>query len=463
MNARTPRIVSCLLFAALVGGLPAAGVGEGPGPTTTLPAAVSTIQHHVLDNGLEVVILPEPGRAIASVQLWYGVGSRDETEETRGFAHLVELLMFAGTETTADFRGTVRTLGGRLGSATWPDVTLFYADVPADQVERILELEADRLLDLKITDEAIEFALTSIGTALARAVHTMPHRFLEDRLRALAYGDHPYANPAIGLTTATAAATVERCRSFHQRYYRPDNACLIIVGGVETEAVLAAARRSLGTLHRPPSHQPIREPLPALTPPRERRDRLDLGFDLPSLAIAYPIPGDGADELTTASLRLLAGYLRGPGRRSVTESIVDVTGQAEIARLEVDLMFDEHAGLLLVLASFPDPSRSAQVEERLLANLAQLAERIDSAATSDVTAGVLAELRAAELHQLLSARSTTSGRASALGNSHMLQGNYARYDGERALLGAVDWPAVARAARFMQPAKAVIIALGTEL
>jgi zinc protease len=444
-----------LLLAMALGALGSAALPLPPIAAAERPE----ITLHRLDNGLEVILAPEPGQEVISVQMWYRVGSRDETAGTPGMAHLVELLMFSGTEAVPSYEQTMIELGGLVGSATWHDVTLFYTDVQADRLERVLEIEADRMRGLKLGGEIVTATAQSIGYQLTRVVEETPRRLLEQRLRALAYGDHPYGHPTVRNPEALADSLLPRCREFYARYYRPDNACLIVGGGIDSQAALAAATATLGAVEVPPAESPLRAPLPAVSTPATRRDRLELGFGLPTLAIAYPIPGKADDELTGAAIRLLVRYLEGRGRGSWTADLIDANGRPEVAQVGVDLATDQHAGLLMVVAALTDGGAATNVEAKLRDGLAAVADSLRAFDSPTDAARLLDDLRQAELHQVLAIRTSTSARAAEIGAAHLVQGDFNRYAREREILAAVEWPELVRAAGLLQPARALVVEL----
>ncbi len=457
------RSTICLLVLAVLLGLGQSSPGRAQPATTTADSAAADartgeqISHHQLANGLELLLKPEPGHASVSLQFWYQVGARDETPSTQGYAHLLELLMYGGTDSVASFEREIARLGGQTGSATWPDVTLFYVDVPASGMRRALELEADRMLHLRLASGPIQATAQSISFEVARLIQNTPESFLQDRLRALAFAGHPYAHPAVGMPGSTTSQDSTSCREFYQRFYRPDNVCLVVAGGFEPAALLAMAEEILAPLTATQPAPALDRSLPELPAPSTRRESFDLGEPMSRLAIAYPLPGEAADDRTRTSLRLLSRYMNGPGLEACAEGLL-VPGQPpQLLQISIETTLDQHAGLLVVNAALVDNADVGAIERQLVANLANLGARLATASSYEVP---LPELRQQELFGLLAAQNTVAARASVLAKAHILQGDFTLLGRERELLEAVTREDLSRVAGYLQPAKAVVIQAG---
>ncbi|MGD8395739.1 MAG: pitrilysin family protein [Candidatus Eiseniibacteriota bacterium] len=495
----THRAMGAWLLAGALILLLSSTVDLGPaGPATPRPvsaqpangtAPADTLER--LDSGLELLVLPEPGHDLISVQVWYRVGTRDETADTAGIAHLLELLMFTGTTEVPDYNGTITELGGTYGSATWPDVTLFYTDVPATAVRRVLEIEADRMQHLTLPPDVVQASAESIAYAISRLVRDRPQAFVNDRLRALAFGrDHPYAHPLLRVPQASGVDLVERCRGFYEESYRPERACLIIAGAVDPDRVRRMVDEIFGDVAGAAAgaaEAPPRRPVPPIVPATDPRDVLDLGLGFPTVSIGYPVPGSADDEVTDAALRLLARFMDGPGRALWTTGLVDAAGRPQVIDVETHLLLDQQQGLLVLHGALTDPDVADQVEARILDNVASMSSALEARATPGATgadgdtatsdnamtsgqaggpsdnAAVLEDLRDRELLALFEQRRTTSARAAELGRAHLLRGDDTRYGRERELLQAVTWHDLARVAELLQPTRAATVQMRSEL
>jgi zinc protease len=410
-------------------------------------ASVVDVEYHRLENGLEVLLLPEPGRGAVSLQTWYRVGSSHEDAETVGFAHLFEHLMHSGTDSVPAFQNAVTRLGGRSGSASWPDVTSFYVEVPATALESALALETDRMRGLALTDAVIQQTVAVITEELARIIQSSPNYIVENRLRAIAYDPHPYANPPMGSPSNPNQLTTARCQSFYDQFYRPNNACLTLVGDFEPTAAMAAIRATFGRLEAGTTPPPRVEAPP---PSHTGRDAIDLGSPLPVVAIAYRVPGERSQDRST--VRLLASYLSGPGSEAMLQALNPAPAALPaVAAIDVNLELDGDGGLLIVSVTLLDGLRIDEIEKEVLAMLDETGARIQE---TD-----LEPIRDRELFSTLNLRRNLSNRAAALAAAQVIQGSHTHYASVRSDLDAVERAALVRVAELLAAENAVVVHL----
>ncbi len=218
----------------------AQAIGETP------PALID----EVLPNGLEVTILPDQGNPVVATQVWYHIGAANEKADTRGFAHLFEHLMFGGTthHDKRDYSEYHRRFGGEENAYTSWDETVYVSEIPPAGAAGVWDLEADRMVNLKLTQENLDNEKRIVTEELRVGTENDP--MVRVGIAALkgVLGDHPYAVTPAGTKEDIAAASLELARDFYQRYYRPKNAHLVIVGPVDGPATLEAVKRDFGPL-----------------------------------------------------------------------------------------------------------------------------------------------------------------------------------------------------------------------
>ncbi|MFI3317860.1 MAG: pitrilysin family protein [Rikenellaceae bacterium] len=198
----------------------------------------------VLDNGLTVLFNRDRVSALAAVNILYKVGARDEREERTGFAHLFEHLMFRGTEAFPSYDVAVQMAIGENNAFTNNDYTDFYITLPAINIERAFEIEADRMRGLKITDEMLDAEKRVVVEEYKQRYLNQPYGDHLMLLRDMCYKEHPYRWATIGLSPEhILSATMEEVRSFYDNFYRPSNAILSISANVESEQIFALAER----------------------------------------------------------------------------------------------------------------------------------------------------------------------------------------------------------------------------
>jgi zinc protease len=221
---------------------------------------------HRLDNGLEVVLSPDPSAPVVAVNLWYRVGSRDERPGRTGFAHLFEHMMFQGSEhvpETAHF-AHIEQSGGSLNGSTWLDRTNYYEALPSNHLELGLWLESDRLGWLlgAMTQEKLDNQRDVVKNERRWRVDNQPYGDWDERLQVMVYPpDHPYHHSVIGSMEDLDAASLEDVETFFRTYYRPNNAVLTLCGDFEEDRALALAEHWFGGI---PAGDPI-PPIPGRT------------------------------------------------------------------------------------------------------------------------------------------------------------------------------------------------------
>ena len=196
-------------------------------------------EKHTLDNGLTVLTHEAWDTPLATVNLLYNVGARDEDPQRTGFAHLFEHLMFGGTPEVPDFDGVLSNLGGESNAFTNNDYTNYYLTLPAGALATALHLEADRMAHLDISQKALEVQQHVVTEEYNQRYTNRPYGDAWLLLRPLCYKVHPYRWATIGADIRhVSEATFDDVRTFHQRYYRPENAILAIAAPLKHSAML---------------------------------------------------------------------------------------------------------------------------------------------------------------------------------------------------------------------------------
>lgn len=204
-------------------------------------------EKHRLDNGLTVLTHEAWDTPLATVNLLYNVGSRDEDPHRTGFAHLFEHLMFGGTPEVPDFDAVVSGMGGEDNAFTTCDYTNYYMTVPAESLATALGLEADRMAHLDISQRALEVQQHVVTEEYNQRYMNQPYGDSWLLLRPLCYAVHPYRWPTIGADIRHVnEASLDDVRAFHRLFYRPDNAILAIAAPMEHKAMLSLVEQAWG-------------------------------------------------------------------------------------------------------------------------------------------------------------------------------------------------------------------------
>ena len=288
-----------------------------------------------LDNGMKVIV-KEDRRAPSVVHMvWYGVGSMDEPEGVSGVAHMLEHLMFKGTEKVGpgEFNKRVAEIGGRDNAFTSRDYTAYFQQVPPARLGDMMMLEADRMANLKITDAVFAPERDVVKEERRLRTDDEPRALVYEQMMATAFQASPYGHPVIGWMTDLNAMTADDARAWHAHWYAPNNARLVVVGDVDHQAVFDLAQQYYGPIARrelPPRRISIE---PEQRGPRDSVVRAPAELPYVTLAWRAPTLRDPADDHDVYALQVLAAVLDGYDgarlpRRLVHESRVAVSAGA---------------------------------------------------------------------------------------------------------------------------------------
>lgn len=204
-----------------------------------------------LANGLTLIVHEDHDTPLATVNILYNVGSRNENPQRTGFAHLFEHLMFGGTEAVPNYDAVVNSMGGECNAYTTSDYTNYYLTVPAKELERALWLEADRMRLLGFSPKRLAVQQKVVTEEYNQRYKNRPYGDVWLLLRENCYKEHPYRWSTIGKDIRhVQEATLEDVKAFFFKYYRPNNAIMAVAGDVETQQVVDLVKRYFGDIPR---------------------------------------------------------------------------------------------------------------------------------------------------------------------------------------------------------------------
>jgi zinc protease len=254
-----------------------------------------------LDNGLRVIVHEDPTVQIAVMNILYDVGSRDEREDKTGFAHLFEHLMFGGSINIASYDEPLQMVGGENNAFTNTDITNYYLTVPSSNIETGFWLESDRMLSLSFDPKVLEVQRKVVIEEFKQRYLNQPYGDIWLKLRPLAYNVHPYKWATIGKEISHIEnATMEDVKDFFFTHYIPNNAVLVVAGGVKTEEVKRLSEKWFGPI---PAGKKNNRSL--LVEPKQKQKRiLDTEANVPADALykSYHMPGRFHDDYYTIDL-----------------------------------------------------------------------------------------------------------------------------------------------------------------
>jgi zinc protease len=218
---------------------------------------VEGITEYELENGLKVLLFPDPSRPTVTVNLTVFVGSRHEGYGETGMAHLLEHMLFKGTPTHPNIPKALAERGARFNGTTWVDRTNYWETLPAsdDNLEFAIRLEADRLVNSLIRREDLASEMTVVRNEFEMGENN-PHYILSQRMTAVAYEWHNYGKATIGNRSDIERVPVENLREFYRKYYQPDNALLIVAGHFDEQKALRWIEKYFGAIPRPQRRLP---------------------------------------------------------------------------------------------------------------------------------------------------------------------------------------------------------------
>jgi len=246
-------------------------------------------QTFTLENGLKVVVHEDHSTKIAVLNLLYDVGSRDETEDKTGFAHLFEHLMFGGSGNIPLFDEPLQKVGGENNAFTSPDLTNYYTSVPSHNLETAFWLESDRMLSLSFDPQVLATQQKVVIEEFKQRYLNQPYGDVWLKLRPLAYQKHAYQWPTIGKEISHVEnATMADVKAFFDRYYVPNNAILVVAGDVDLAAVERLTNKWFGPI--PSGKNPDRKIAPEPKQTEERKIKLEADVPLDAFYKVYHMP-----------------------------------------------------------------------------------------------------------------------------------------------------------------------------
>jgi predicted Zn-dependent peptidase len=231
-----------------------------------------------LDNGLKVLVHQDTSTPMAVVNVLYNVGAKDEDPNKTGFAHLFEHLMFGGSVNIPVYDEPLQRAGGENNAYTTNDLTNYYCQIPAENIETAFWLESDRMLSLAFSKKSLEVQRKVVCEEFKEHYINKPYGDTWHKMRSLAYTQHPYRWMTIGASLAHVEdATMEDVKDFFFKFYRPNNAILVVTGNVQTEQVKQLAQKWFGPI---PAGTPYERNLPK-EPVQEKSRSMDVRADVP--------------------------------------------------------------------------------------------------------------------------------------------------------------------------------------
>jgi zinc protease len=354
----------------------------------TRVTSVEGITEYRLDNGLKVLLFPDPSKQTMTVNVTYLVGSRQESYGETGMAHLLEHMMFKGSTNHPKVPSELSEHGASANGTTWFDRTNYFETFPAsdENLNWALSLESDRMVNSFIAKKDLDTEMTVVRNEFERGEND-PSNVLEERMMSTAYLWHNYGHPAIGARADIEGVPIERLQAFYHQYYQPDNAVLLVAGKLDESKTLALIKQYFAPLPKPTRVLPnlyTAEP----TQDGEREVTLRRAGDIQLVGVGYHIPnGANADF---AAVDVLSEILGDQPSGRLYKALV-ATKQASNVETETYQLHDPGMALIFAEVRQGDSLQTAQTT---------LVNTVESAGASPPTTEELERARAKMLKQI---------------------------------------------------------------
>ncbi|GAB6066723.1 pitrilysin family protein [Methylothermus subterraneus] len=347
------------------------------GAVLLLPALAfaGKVHEFKLDNGLKLVVKEDHRAPVVVSQVWYKVGSSYESEGMTGISHMLEHMMFKGTEKygPGEFSRIIAENGGRENAFTGADYTAYFESLERSRLGIAFELEADRMRNLRLDEK--EFRKEQQVVLEERRLRTedQPRAKTYEYFMATAYTNGPYRHPVIGWPSDIEHLTLDDLKAWYERWYAPNNATLVVVGDVDPKRTFALAKRWFGALK--PSAIPPLKPRAEVEQVGERRLTVRLPAELPYLIMGYKVPVLASlpkeRRWEAYALAVLAGILDGGESARLTSRLI--RGRQVAASVGANYDLYDRLPNLLVLEGTPAQGHTlVELEQSLRAEVEKL-------------------------------------------------------------------------------------------
>jgi zinc protease len=276
-------------------------------------ATESSVQEQVLANGMKILVKEDHRAPVVVSQVWYKVGSSYEPGGITGISHMLEHMMFKGTQQypAGEFSRIIAEQGGQENAFTGNDYTAYFQTLEKSRLEISFKLEADRMRNLDLKAEELEKELQVVTEERRMRTEDKPRAKMQEQFNAVAFANSPYKNPVIGWPSDIANYKVEDLQAWYQQWYAPNNATLVVVGDVDAGQVVKLAEQYFAGL-KPSEIKPLK-PQAEIEQKGIRKLTVKAPAKLPYLMMGYKVPvlNTAKPEWEAYALEVLAGILDG--------------------------------------------------------------------------------------------------------------------------------------------------------
>ncbi len=373
-------------------------------------AKVFNSESFTLENGMEVIIIPNPRAPVVTHMVWYRVGAANEPQGLSGMAHYFEHLMFKGTKKIApgDFSRTVKKLGGNDNAFTGQDYTAYFQSISVKHLEQMMQMEADRMVNLSVPSEHFASEKKVVLEERRQRTENDPRGLFSEQMRSALFVNHPYGTPVIGWLDEIKDYEWNDVKKFYDTWYAPNNAILIISGDVTTTSVRPMVERTYGRLKSktlPPRKNFIIPPAIGQTKMTLRHESIHQ----PAVQTLFLAPSTHQNKQDSLALQVLEEIISSGSTTRLYKHLVVEQKKA----ISVSLSYGANAmdeGVIW-LAGTPADDVTVQELEQLLQK--EIQEIIQNGVTTKETTEAIQRLQDAAIY----ARDSLSGPAMTFGHA----------------------------------------------
>lgn len=376
------------------------------------------ISEYTLDaNGLQVLVLPDRSAPVVTFMVTYHVGSRNEVTGTTGATHLLEHLMFKGTEQFNRAKGNsidqlLERVGATYNATTWLDRTNYYANLGKDHLDAYVAIESDRMRNLWLRESDRQPEMTVVRNEFEIGENS-PIQALDKEINAAAYIAHPYHHPTIGWRSDIEKVSIEKLREFYNTFYWPNNATATVIGDISVPEALALVKKYYGSIPRAPLPIPqVTTEEPAQTGPR--RVNVKRAGRLGVVGVAFKSPAASHPDMP--AMQVLGSILTNGKNSRFYRALTDKNLTTNV---NADIGFFRDPALTTFYASLAPDVKPEDAEIALLDEV--YAVKMDGVTEAEVTAAI-SQLMAASAY----ARDGAFAIASNL-NEYISSGDWTLY------------------------------------
>ena len=378
-------------------------------PSSTAVAVAAKSVEETLPNGLKVIIQPDHRSAVVMTQLWYKVGSSDESSDETGLSHALEHMMFKGTPTVPgeEFSRINARFGGSNNAFTTDDYTGYYQLYPANRLGLALELEADRMQNLVLKEDDFNQEMRVIMEERRQRTDDNPQSLAYERFRLMAYPTSPLRYPVIGHMKNLEKLQLSSLKRWYQQWYSPNNAVLVIVGDVDPTQALQQVRQYFGGIAS--RALPARPDVNEFLHTGERSMSLFIPVKVPALYMSWNVPSlnTASDPNDAYALTLLQAVLDGGLSARLEQRLV--REQRLLTAVSSSYSAFERGSSLFMVTAVPDQGHTlAEARQAILTEINKLK-------TDPITPEELARVRTNYLADLTYDQDSISGQAQLIG------------------------------------------------